>query len=103
MSYDERHIHPARIDSLIDALRNSDHAYGVAESLECVFDNAPPFQLPRPPRDDWDYAESVVQLLIADRALCLQAFEDEQHGFLVGIEMAEALVRHHGLGWSCWG
>jgi hypothetical protein len=37
-----------------------------------------------------------------ERGVCLQAFEDEQHGFLVGIQMAEALVRHHGLGWSRW-
>lgn len=88
--------HPARIDSLIEALRATDAGEGVAEGLEFLFDHAPAFELHRVPSDEWDYVKMLVWVLIDSPEVSAHAFGDPNHAFMAGVEMAQALAMHTG-------
>jgi hypothetical protein len=86
--------HPARIESLIDALRVTEDGEGVAEGLEYLFDNAPAFELHRAPSDEWDYVRMLVWVLIDSPHVSAQVYSDPNHAFMSGVEMAQALSLH---------
>jgi hypothetical protein len=100
MTRSELHIqprqHPARIDSLIEALRATDAGEGVAEGLEFLFDHAPAFELYRVPSDEWDYVKMLICFLIDSPQVSAHAFSDPNQAFMAGVEMAQALTLHTG-------
>lgn len=94
MMTDQTIDHPARIGSLIEALRRTSEGQGVAETLEFIFDKAPDFRLRRTPTDEWQYIEDLLELFGEKRDLALASFMDAQYALLVGVEIGEALAVH---------
>jgi len=86
--------HPARIDSLIEALRRTTEGEGVAESLEVIFDNAPEFRLRRTPKDEWQYIQDLLAIFGENQDLAVASLMDEQYALLVGVEIGAALAIH---------
>jgi hypothetical protein len=94
MTDDAAPKHPARIDELIDALRDTPEGEGIAEGLDFLFDHAPPFKLPRAPRDRWDYVRLLFETFAESADLSSRVFCSPHHAFAVGSEMTEALILH---------
>jgi hypothetical protein len=86
--------HPARIDSLIEALRRTSEGQGVAETLEFIFDRAPEFRLRRTPADEWEYIQDLLAIFGENRDLAVASLMDAQYALLVGVEIGEALAIH---------
>src|SRR5436190_16065583 len=98
MNRNQQKQHPARIDSLIEALRNTEEGEGISEGLEYLFDAAEPFSLRMsdPPRDEWVYLYVLYQAFGEDPDLCDRVFTDSQHAFLFGAELTGALTERLG-------
>jgi hypothetical protein len=93
--FDDQTIdHPARIDSLIEALRRTSEGEGVAETLEFIFDNAPEFRLRRTPADEWEYVQDLLAIFGENQALAVASLIDEQYALVVGVEIGAALAIH---------
>jgi hypothetical protein len=86
--------HPARIDSLIEALRRTSEGEGVADTLEFIFDNAPEFRLRRTPADEWQYVQDLLAILGENQDLAVASLMDEQYALMVGVEIGAALAIH---------
>ena len=86
--------HPARIDSLIEALRRTSEGEGVAESLEFILGHAPEFRLRRTPADEWEYVQDLLTIFGENQDLAVASLIDEQYALLVGVEIGAALAIH---------
>jgi hypothetical protein len=91
--------HPAWNAALVEALRMTPEGEGIAESLECILDNACPFHLEPSPADEWDYVHKIYDHLSESYESADSAFSDRQHAFVAGVEIGCALTRHDR-GWG---
>jgi hypothetical protein len=87
-------VRRSRTTELVEAVRETPGGEGVADALEFMFDNAPPFELDGLPSDPVGYVKALGARLAMDAELCDRVFENRQHAFLVGREMADWLALH---------
>jgi hypothetical protein len=86
--------HPARIDSLIEALLQTSEGEGVADALDFIFDNAPEFRLPRTPTDQWQYVQDLLAMFWEDEDLAERSLGTTQDALGFGVRIGEALAIH---------
>jgi hypothetical protein len=78
----------------MEALRKTPEGEGVAEALDVIWDNAPPFHFDPVPVDEWEYVWDIYTRFAEDWELVTRSFADEQHALLVGGEIGAALALH---------
>jgi hypothetical protein len=96
MTHTQAEQHPARINHLMEALRETEDGEWVADRLDLLFMNAPSFRLPGTPDNEWDYVRCVLKVFTVKPGLCSLVFGDPYHAFMAAYELGEVVAEHGG-------